>query len=114
MPVYNDGTLPYGSQTLNINAVVYVAESFEVNESSSTIERMDETGDPSGQVTVPGFTTGSALIQLDNAEVAPLIGDTFIGTVRGANANFYVSEVGIPESQGEAKKVNISFRLRYN
>ena len=114
MPVYNDGTIPFGSQTLNINAIVYVAESFEVNEPSATIERMDETGDPSGWVAVPGFVTGTALIQLDNAEVAPLIGDTFVGVVRGANSNFAVTEVGIPESQGEAKKVNISFRLRYN
>jgi hypothetical protein len=102
------------SSVLNINSVVYVAESFEVNEPSDTIERRDENNDPSGQVSTAGFVSGTALLQLDNAEKPPVIRDTFVGVVRNANVNFYVSDVGIPESQGEAKKCNITFRKRYN
>lgn len=115
MAEYNDGTIPHSSRMLNINSVVYAAESFEISEPTSTVERMNVvTNNPAGQVSWPGFVTGTALLQLDNAEVAPPQFANFIAPIRGTNANFYVTDVGVPEAMGEAKKVNISFRKAIN
>lgn len=115
MAEYNDGAIPHGSRIITINSVAYAAESFEISEPTATVERMNVvTNNPAGQVTFPGFITGSAVLQLDNAEIAPPQFANFIAPIRGTNANFYVTDVGTPEALGEAKKVNISFRKAVN
>lgn len=118
MAEYNDGsggTIPHSSRTLNIGNVIYAAEQFTVTEPVNMLERMNAvTNNPDGQVAFPGFTTGTALLQLDNAENAPAQFANFISTIRGVNANFFVTDVGHPESMGDAKKVNITFRKRIN
>lgn len=117
---YNDGALPFGSRVLAIgpnggNTVNFVAETFDVTAPSDTIERRNEVNEPSGQVTMPGFISGTALIQLANGGVPPDIGDEFLTTYDNtANTKFYLTEVSPVEAQGADKKVNISFRLLIN
>jgi hypothetical protein len=120
---YNDGAVPYGSRILSIintttgaTAVVFVAENVSIQRPTNIIERKDENDEPSGQVLVKNFNTGSATLQLaTSTTVPPDEGATFsitLDSVRGSET-FVVSEVGQVESQGEAKKVNISFRKKY-
>lgn len=115
---FNDGTVPFGSRVLTINAVTYVAENFEVSEPTFKVERRDEINAPNGQYIGPDFINGSATLQLATSSTAiPALGDTFATKPRAAdvaNTTFAISEVGIPEEQGAIKKVPIKFVKKYN
>ncbi|MDB6026300.1 MAG: hypothetical protein JWM68_2523 [Verrucomicrobiales bacterium] len=122
---FNDGAIPYGSRILSITnanmgtpaAVDAIAENISLTRPSTAIERKGILDEPTGAVIVAGFVTGSATLQLaTSASIPPNLGATFMSTfdsVTGSES-FYVSEVGIPETQGDAKKVTISFRKKYN
>lgn len=113
----NDGSIPYGSQVLTINAVTYVAESITLSEPTNVIERMNELGEPSGQVLVNQFNTGSATLQLASTSTAhPANGMTFTADLQkaGSNQTYIVSEVSPQLGQQAAKTVNISFRQKIN
>jgi hypothetical protein len=116
MADFNDGAIPFGVQVVTIGASGFVAENLSYTEPSNIIERRDEDGDPSGQVIIPGFGSGSATLQLAAITwVVPTRGATF-NVLRKSGATFgaIISEVGESYSQLEAVKVNISFRRRYN
>lgn len=117
MATYNDGNVPYGSVVVTIGGTPYVAESVTTTEPSTIIERMDEDGDPSGQVIIPGFVNGSAVLQLaTTSTLCPTVGATFTLTRPGTPASTIgcvISEVGEALAQNDAKKVNINFRKRY-
>lgn len=122
---FNDGAIPYGSRILSITnalmgtpaAVDFIAESITLTRPTTIIERKGAVDEPTGQVGVAGFVTGSATLQLPvTASIPPNLGATFPTTwdsVTGVE-NFIVSEVGQVETQGDAKKVNVSFRKKYN
>lgn len=112
---YNDGSLPYGAQTLNINAVVYVAETVDFTRPTKKIKRYNQLGEPAGQVFVSDFDTGTATIQLQNSSVAlPPRGMTFNVVFQATNTNCVVSDVGTPQSQDDTYKCRISFDRVYN
>lgn len=113
---YNDGNVPYGSQAVTIGGVAFIAENINPDVPSDIIERRGALGQPTGQVIIEGFTTGSATLQLaTTVTVPPTIGATFTITRNGgATYNCAVSQVGDPEAQLDAKKVNINFRRLYN
>lgn len=115
MPTYNDINVPFGSQVITSQGVTFVAENISFQEPSTTVERRDEDGDPSGQVTVPGFDNGTATLQLaTTATVPPTIGATFTLTRNGgATIGCYFSEIGEPQDQLDIRKLNVSFRRRY-
>ena len=116
MATYNDGSVPYGSQVVTIGSTAYVAEQINITDPSSIIERMDELGNPSGQVIIGGFVNGTAVLQLaTTGTTLPTMGGTFTLTRAGTTATYgcVLSEIGEALSQTEAKKVNISFRRRY-
>ena len=113
----NDGTIPYGSRVLSIAAVSYVADNIEVQRPSKTIERTNEIDEPSGQVSYAGFVTGTATLQLATTSTAqPAAGAEFSATFDSGigSETFYVTDVGRSESKESEKKVNISFRKKYN
>lgn len=112
----NDGGLVFGSQTVTIESVTYVAENISIDEPSSIIEQKNQHGVPSGQVIVAGFITGSATLQLASGSTAlPALGDDFaIVPVGGGSVTFLVSQVGQAFSSDAETKVNISFRKRIN
>lgn len=117
MPLINDGTVQQGSRVLSIDSVSYIAENIEVTRPTQIVERRSELGAPNGQAQIDDFVTGTATLQLaTGATVIPENGDTFATTFVTAigSETFFLSEVGQPETQGEAKKVNISFRKKYN
>ena len=116
MAEYNDGTIPHGSRILSISNVNYAAEDFSINLPMSEIQRRNVvTGAPSGFVIIDDFVDGSATLQLDSAEIAPVRGATFatIGPDGANNINCVVSQVGIPEASGTDKKVTINWKQRY-
>lgn len=107
---YNDGSLPYGSVVLTINSVTYVAENITTTiPLGTTIERRDEIGEPSGQVLVKGFETGSATLQLATGSTAtPAQFETFTHNSK----TYIITEVSEPMQQDGENKVNISFRKK--
>lgn len=118
MPAFLDPTtIPFGSQVLTIGGVTFVAENIGFQQPSTSVERRDEDGDPSGQVIVAGFDNGTATLQLATTATTPVtIGATFTLSRAGGLATIgcVVSEVGDVLSQLDIKKLNISFRRRYN
>ena len=116
MPVFNDINIPYGSQVVTIGATGYVAESISFEQPTEIIVRHDELGNPSGQIGIEDFDTGSAVLQLATTlTVVPGIGATFTMALNGGGtAGVWISKVGQPFAQKEARKVNVDLRKRYN
>lgn len=111
----NDGSIPYGSPTLSINSVSYITESFEVNRPTQSIPRRNGDNEPSGNVVIADFVTGTATLQkITSGTAIPLIGLTFAYTDGAGAETFYITEVSQPRSQGDATKFNISFQKLYN
>ena len=111
----NDGTVPYGSRVLNINSRNYVATDIELTRTVEVIERFNEVGEPSGQVLIPRWVTGTATLQLSGSvPILPAQGGTFSASFSGSSENFMVSELTQPESQLADKVVRITFRKTYN
>lgn len=117
--VSNDGSVQYGSRTLQIpvtTGTTFVADSCEVNRPTNVIEQTDEIGEPSGQVIVDGFVTGSAQLQMQASVDAPVLGEEFAVTWDATigSETFIVSSVSQPETKDGEKKCNIEFRKKYN
>ncbi|MBM3758409.1 MAG: hypothetical protein FJW38_31105 [Acidobacteria bacterium] len=113
--IYNDGTVQYGSYVLTINSVAYIAESLNCSRPTKIIERLNELGEPNGQVVVRNFETGTAVLQLASGSTAwPTLGLTFTVTLESAFGSevFIITEISHPYGQNDAKKVNISFRKK--
>jgi translation initiation factor 2 gamma subunit (eIF-2gamma) len=103
--------VPYGSRLLTIDGNFYIAESFDVSQPSTVIERVNEVGEPHGQVIIGGFVTGTATLQMPTSSLIPNIGDTFTAALSGsATHTFIISELSTPEASQTDKKVNITFR----
>ena len=114
--IQDDGSVQYGSRVITTvtGMETFVARNVEVTRPSTTIEVMDEAGEPDSQVTIPGFVTGTATLQLDRDP--PALGDTFTSTFDSGigSETFYVAEYGQTEEQQGQKLVNITFRKKYN
>lgn len=118
MPAFLDPTsIPFGSQVITVGGVTFVAENINFTQPSTVLERRDEDGDPSGQVIVANFDNGTATLQLATTATTPVtIGATFTLSRSGglATVGCVISEVGDVLSQLDIKKLNVSFRRRYN
>lgn len=115
MPQFNDQNVPFGSQVVTIGSSGYVAEGFSLSYPSAVAERFTEVGQPSGQVIVDSFATGSGTLQLATTiSAVPTVGSTFTLTVQGATIGVAISEVGYVEANRDIKKVSINIRKRYN
>lgn len=113
---YVDNNVPWGAQAITIGADGFVAESVNVTEPSTVIERRNAVGDPSGQVIIGGFVNGSMVLQLATSSTSiPAVGATATIARNGTNvtAGIVISEVGEVQAQLEARKVNVNFRRRY-
>ena len=98
---YNDGGLVFGSQVVSIVSVAYVAESINVDRSTSVIEQIP---------------TGSMTLQLaSSSTVAPSIGAAFtLVPVGGGSATFLISKVGEQFTQDGETKLSVDFRKQLN
>jgi hypothetical protein len=108
---YNDGSVPYGSVTLSINSITYIADNIADNEPGKVIERTNHIDEPSGWVGVPGFIVGSATLQLaTSSTTAPTRGVTFAY----GGSSWAVTDVDKPKEKACDWKVNINFRKIIN
>lgn len=113
----NDGAIPYGSRVLTIATVTYVADNIEVSRPRKVIERTNEQDVPSGQVSIPGFVTGTATLQLATASTrVPKADDTFTTQFDAdiGNEMFFLTDATKPEAKDQEQKVNITFRKKIN
>ncbi len=116
-PAYNDGTVQYGSRVLTINAVAYAADNININRPTKAVDRTNQLGEPSGSVGIADFVTGSATLQLAaDATAEPTNGLTFTVTFdAGIGAEtFYLSSVSRAEVKDGEKKINVTFKKKYN
>jgi hypothetical protein len=114
---WNDGTMVYGSTTLSINSVTYIAENVTITRGTTVIEQRNENNEPSKSVGVPDWVKGNGTLQCAAAATAePLPGLTFSKNWGGGTGteNFIVTECGRALSQGEAVKFSVSFIKAYN
>ena len=119
MPTINDGSLPFGSRTLQIPASTgdtFVAERFDVTVPGNFQGQYDENGAPSGGVDTEEFEEGSATLQIPTGSpTLPVRGNEFATPdAAGSSTTYYVTSVGIPEENQGIKKCEISFRKKYN
>src|SRR5689334_15403512 len=108
----NDGSIPYASRVVTINSVAYIAENISVKRPAVIIERRNELNEPSGWVGIADFITGTATLQMASTSTAqPPAGQTFSTTFDatiGAET-FVITEIDKSESQGDAKKFEVTF-----
>jgi len=113
LPYSTSSNLPYGSRVLSINSVLYIANNFRVQQAGKLLERMTELGAPNGAVLIDAPYTGTAELQIANTSIAfPNISMTFSARVdaENANLNFFITEVGVPETSDQWKNCDITFR----
>jgi hypothetical protein len=109
----NNGNVPYGAYVVTISSVGYVAENINPSFPTNIIERLDQLGEPSGQVFVPGFGTASMTLQRPTTTTAlPSIGATVsIATNAGMGTYAWlISEVSAAYEQGSDQKFQITAR----
>jgi hypothetical protein len=114
---YNDGTVQYGSRSLTINAVAYVADNITVNRPSKAVDRTNNLGEPTGSVGIADFVTGSCTLQLAaDATAEPTNGLTFATTFDSGigSETFYLTSVSRAEVKDGEKKINVTFKKKYN
>lgn len=113
LPYSTSALLPYGARVLTISAAAYIANNFRVSQAGKLLERMTELGAPNGAVLLDTPYTGTAELQLATTATAfPNISMTFSAFVpqENANLNFFITEVGAPETSDQFKNVDITFR----
>jgi hypothetical protein len=112
MPTVNDGNVPYGSFSITIGSTGYVAETISTDQGSTIIERRNALNEPSGQVIIPDFETGSFTVQRPASNTPlPAIGTVAqFPTDADAAGTWYVNQRGKAFTQGDVQKFNISVR----
>lgn len=113
LPYSTSANLPYGSRVLTINSIAYIANNFRTTQAGKLLERMTDLGAPNGAVLIRAPYTGTAELQLANTSIAfPNVSLTFSANVssEGTNLNFFITEVGNPETQDQFKVCDITFR----
>lgn len=121
----NDGTIPYGTKVLTLEATVgagspvtYVAENIQVQDPSGLILRKNEIGEPNGQVAysndVVSFTCVLQLATTSTA-VPPKGYETSVALFPGiAASTYFVHERGMTFEQEGDTKVPVTFRKKIN
>jgi hypothetical protein len=109
--LWNDGTIPYGSEVLTINSVTYIAENVSFDNPSTVVQRRNEANEPTGSYGVQDFVTGSATLQKAATGTAvPTPGLTFTRD----SVVYILTKVGEVLAQGDAMKFNIEFQRQYD
>lgn len=110
---FQDGTQAFGipDSPVTVDAVDYIAEDIQINANSSVVEIKDPSGVPTGQVFIPGVTTGSAKLQLATQDTA--IPARF-GIFSLQGADWILENVGTSYTQGAYTYVNVTFRMKIN
>jgi hypothetical protein len=115
MPTYNDINVPFGTQAITIGSLSIIAESISLEVPSQVLERFNQVGDPSGQVIIEQFNTGSAVLQLATTAITVVtIGATFtLVRNNGNTVGMVISSVSEAQSQFDIRKQSVGIRRRY-
>ena len=112
--VYNDNSVSYGSRTLSVNSVTYIADNFTVTDGVKEILRTNELDEPVGSVGVQDFVRGSAQLQLGTGAAFVTKGQNFtVNYANAVNAVFVIQSADYPEDKAGEKKQNITFIKEY-
>lgn len=115
---YNDGNLSLGTYILYLTGSgavakgAYIAENVDHTQTTTAVVRNNQVGEYDSGAWIPEQETGTATLQLANTgSRLPVTGDTFsIAWWSGSAVMKYcLTQVGLPTSQREAKKANVSF-----
>lgn len=116
--IKDDGIPNFGSPTITINSVAYIANNISIERPTNTVERTDGNGRPIGQRTEPSFVTGSAELQLETGSTErPKGSDEFTydtGRDEEGVETFYITDVSDAYTKGEEQVVSITFRKKIN
>jgi len=111
----SDGNLPHGSfdiTILEISGEIFTADNFQWSEEpNADLTRMRKDGTPKSSKVLKGFITGSADIQLPDADVAePQVNDTFtIGS-----DGYYITGRGRTYTSNDEYKMSVNIRRCVN
>lgn len=114
---YQDGNYPSGAGTLNINGVLYVCNSFNLDKSDSVTDINDENGKHAGALSFGGKTTFASEIQVANANsVAPTTAEenANLGTFARDAVNYFITGVSKPKAAQGAWVINLSGQRKVN
>jgi hypothetical protein len=117
MATFNDGSIPYGVATITVGGVLYVAEDFSVDLSSTVIERRSGVGVMTGRVIIDeNNITGTATLQrATTSTVIPPIGATFTAPSDASyTGGAYVTGSSGAQSQTTAHTFTIRWAGRIN
>lgn len=106
-PIF-DGTPDWGSSLITIGTESFVAESLDIQYSTDINTLLDEDGVDRANVYIQRAPSGSATIQVDTDQTAPVRGDEFTH----GGVDWYITELSTSSSNSDFKKVSISFRKR--
>lgn len=108
----------YGTPTVTINAVTYVAENIQINRPSKDAKDYTALGIPQRNRRTVDWVTGTMTIQADSSTTKPQFGQTFTLTVDAAFGAelFVISEVPYEANNdaGTLRKINLSFERVVN
>jgi hypothetical protein len=115
MPTVNNGNVPYGSTTVTIASVAYVASQLELTQGSTILERRNQLNEPSGFVITPDFKRGSCMLQRPTSTAPlPQIGDTVTiptDKMAGVSGTVYITERGVVLEQAGIEMFRVSLML---
>ncbi len=123
MPAGNDGAVPFGSISITINSVAYIAENITPTKSDIVIQRRGATNLPTGAAFVADFQTGSATLQLatsstalpgtfGESDVNKFTADLF--SIGSGTHQWAITRVGRTYAQADHFKVDIDFQKLVN
>ncbi len=106
--VFNDGGIPFGSETVLINSTEFVAEEIDFEEKSTAIYRRNEINVPNGGVYISDLIKGKMTLQLPT-DTTPIPENQSVVTInfRGAPKQFVITNVSQPMKQDEIHKLKM-------
>lgn len=115
---YNDGGLSIGTYILALSSSagtpkgLYIAENVDHTLATTAVIRNNQVGEYNSGAWIPEQENGTATLQLArSSSILPNTGDVFnISWWSGsASQKYMLSQVGLPTSQRDAKKANVTF-----
>jgi hypothetical protein len=106
--VFNDGSIPFGSQVVLINSVEFVAEEIDFEEKSTAIYRRNEINVPNGGVYIQDLIKGKMTLQLASNDT-PIPENQSLVTMdfRGTPRQFVITNVSQPMKQDQIHKMKM-------
>lgn len=118
---YQDGNFPSGCNTVSINGVTYVCNSFNYTKASRKTNVTDGSGDPSGALFHKDFYTGTAELQFSASNIAePTTAaansttGVFVANIEGANANCVIESVTINKQKDAPWTASVTWQRKIN